>query len=387
MSMHFVTGATGVVGSAIVGRLLAQPQARARLLIRAKSADELRARLDALISFWQIDPADALARIEPLAGDTTAPRLGLSPDDFARVAADTTHIVHSAGVVRMNLPLEQARAAAVGAASGVIELARAGRAAGALRKVEYLSTVGVGGRMAGVVPERWLHEPRAFHNTYEQSKAEAETLVEAAVGEGLPITVHRPSMVVGDSRTGRVIGYQIFYHLAEFLSGARTFGVLPATGRAQLDTVPVDYVARAVLWSGAQAGLAGRVLHLCTGPALAITIDALRERIREAFDRAGRRTRAGTVVPAGLFRAAIPLAKAMVNARDRRALGTLPVFLDYLAEAQAFGNAETVATLGSAGIALPHPDQYLGVVLDRYLADRPAARTGRGASGRARGED
>lgn len=374
MSVYFVTGATGVVGSAIVGQLLAQPEARIKLLIRAGSADALQSRLDALVAFWQVDAALARARIEPLAGDTTEARFGLSEPDFARVARECTHLVHSAGVVRMNLPLAEARRAAVGAAQRVVEFADAARAAGGpLAKVEYISTVGVGGRMAGAVPERWLHEPRAFHNTYEQAKAEAESLVEAAVGRGVPITVHRPSMVVGDSRTGQALSYQIFYHLAEFLSGQRTFGVVPDPGRTQLDTVPVDYVARAVLWSAGQAGTAGRILHLCSGPAHAMPIRQLRVRVRNAFRRAGRRAPTGVLVPPALLRAALPLAKAVSDARNRRALDTLPIFLDYLAEAQAFDNTETLRTLGAAGIALPRPQDYLGTVLDRYLAQRAAA--------------
>lgn len=368
MSVYFVTGATGVVGSAIAERLLARPDVRLRLLIRAGSPAELRQRLDRLVAYWGVDPAEADRRVEALAGDTTEPRFGLSQADFDRLAASCTHVVHSAGVVRMNLPLDEARRAAVGAAQRVIEFAEAGRAAGGLRKVEYISTVGVGGRMPGAVPERWLHETRAFHNTYEQAKAEAEALVEQAVGRGLPVTVHRPSMVVGDSATGRVIGFQIFYHLAEFLAGGRTFGIFPDPGSAQLDTVPVDYVARAIEWSSDRADTVGRILHLCSGPSHALRIDALRVLVQDRFRQAGRKVPTGRTVPPALFRAAIPLAKAVSGARERRALATLPVFLDYLAEAQAFDNASTVRLLGSAGIALPRPQDYLEPVLARYLA-------------------
>lgn len=46
-----------------------------------------------------------------------------------------------------------------------------------LEKIEFVSTVGVGGRTHGTVPEEWLHGRREFHNTYEQAKAEAEQVV------------------------------------------------------------------------------------------------------------------------------------------------------------------------------------------------------------------
>lgn len=76
--------------------------------------------------------------------------------------------------------------------------------------MEAVSTVGVGGRYYGALPEQWLNTPRNFHNTYEQSKAEAEIILKTEVDQGMPITVHRPSMIVGDSQTGRILNFQIF---------------------------------------------------------------------------------------------------------------------------------------------------------------------------------
>ena len=58
-----------------------------------------------------------------------------------------------------------------------------------------------------------MPEVRTFHNTYEQAKAEAEEyLYPFMADERLPITIHRPSMVVGDSMTGKAISFQVFYH-------------------------------------------------------------------------------------------------------------------------------------------------------------------------------
>ena len=42
------------------------------------------------------------------------------------------------------------------------------------------------------------------------------------------VTLHRPSMVVGHAETGKVIHFQVFYHLCEFLSGRHTRGLIPA---------------------------------------------------------------------------------------------------------------------------------------------------------------
>jgi nucleoside-diphosphate-sugar epimerase len=270
----------------------------------------------------------------------------------------------------MNLPLEEARRSAVTGAHNLIALARACEHKNVLQKVEFVSTVGVGGRLPGLLPERWIHEPRGFHNTYEQSKAEAEEIVAGHIEAGLPATVHRPSMVVGDSRTGKIMHFQIFYHLAEFLSGRRTCGLFPSLGQAKLDLVPVDYVARAIVWSSKHADTVGKVFHLCAGPRGALPLHVLRDRIRSRFASAGVRTPRTCTVPGGLFRTLIRVVGAMTTEGNRRALRTLPIFLDYLAEEQLFENADSIRVLATAGIELRPIDEVIDCVLGYYLAHR-----------------
>src|SRR6185503_1340820 len=113
-------------------------------------------------------------------------------------------------------------------------------------------------RMRGLVPEELL-TGQAFHNTYESSKAEAERLVLAAIDGGLPVTIHRPSMVVGDSRTGKAIRPQVFQFLAGFLAGGQTAGFVPKLTGVQLDTVPSDYVAAAIHWASRTPKATGRI--------------------------------------------------------------------------------------------------------------------------------
>jgi thioester reductase-like protein len=371
MNGYFVTGGTGVIGSAIAERLLADGE-RVTLLVRAQSEAELAGRLEALVRFWGLDGA-ARARVGAVRGDTTLPRFGLDEAAYDRVAGECARIVHCAAIVKMTLPLAEARRSAVDAARNVLDLARAMRARGTLAKVEFLSTVGVSGRRPGALPERWITEPRAFHNTYEQAKAEAEDYLRGELEPGVPLTLHRPSMVVGASGTGRVLRFQVFYHLLEFLSGRRTRGVFPALGSTALDVVPVDYVAHTVAWSSRTSLTAGRILHLCSGPELAVPLEALREKVRARFAAAGLACPRPHTVPAGLLRAAIPVVGVVAPAKVRRALATLPVFLEYLTGSTAFANDETRRLLDGT-VPLPTPASYLDAVLDYYLAHRPASR-------------
>lgn len=373
----FLTGATGVVGSAVGERLLADPAVRLHLVIRAADGAELDERLGRLLAYWQgggaawaADGEALRARVEAYRGDTTQTALGLAADDYARLASECTHVIHCASAVRMNLRIEDARQSAVAGTRNALAFAASCARAGNLRKVELVSTVGVGGRRPGVLREQWLAAAREFHNTYEQAKAEAEVVAMEAAAHDVPLTVHRPSMVIGDTRTGRVIHSQIFHHLAEFLSGRRTLGVLPDAGPTRLDVVPSDYVAAAIAWSAGTAQTTGRVLHLCAGPDRAMPIGALRERVRERFRAAGVRLPPPFTVPASVFRALVAALARVAPARQRRALATVPTFLDYLAEDQRFGNGRTLALLAGADIPPPDIEAAVDRSLDHYLARR-----------------
>lgn len=373
MRTLFITGATGAIGSALVGTLLDETDTQLRLLIRAKSPSDLNARMESLFRFLQVAPSDMAkrSRIRALCGDATVRSLGLDAATSADLCAQTTHIVHSAGAVRMNLPIDAARLSAVGSARNIVELAAA---CPRLQKIEFVSTVGVGGCRRGTLPEGWIEGPRTFHNTYEQAKAEAEDFVRTEVERGLPLTVHRPSMVVGASGTGAILHFQVFYHLCEFLSGRRTLGLCPNLGHARLDTVPADYVARAIAWSTRQPAAVGRVLQLCSGPADSVVLSELQVAVRRLFSEAGLWLPPKIQLSSNAFRVAMGALSNFAGAKARRAIGTLPVFLAYLNAEQAFGNERTQKMLAAAGLPLPMAQSYLLQVLRFYLASTRGKR-------------
>jgi len=368
MSHVLLTGATGVIGGAVLEGLLGLKDATVSLLLRGADDAAAERRRDQLLADL-LEPeaaAAARSRVHALRGDITRARLGLEPAAHGELGERCTHIIHCAAQIRMNLPREAARAAAVDGTEHVLGFARTVRG---LRKLEVVSTIGVGGRLPEVA-EDWLAEPRLFHNTYEEAKAEAETLVHRAQAE-LPVTVHRPSMVVGDSLTGQVRAFQVFYHLCEFLSGIRSRGLSPQLGAARVDTVPMDYVVRGLLWSLDHAEAAGRVLHQCAGPD-AMPLAVLQPLVRERFRAAGVRVPSLVSLPVWCFRALLRPLTVVAPAKLRRALRTAPVLLDYLTEHQLFHNEHTRATLAADGIELPAPAAYLPRVIDYYLERRPA---------------
>jgi thioester reductase-like protein len=75
-----------------------------------------------------------------------------------------------------------------------------------VRQFDHVSTAYVCGKRPGPVFERELDCGQTFRNDYERSKCEAEKLVRAAAHLDR-VTVYRPAIIVGDSRTGYTTAY------------------------------------------------------------------------------------------------------------------------------------------------------------------------------------
>jgi thioester reductase-like protein len=377
-----ITGATGAIGSALVPHFLREEETRVVLLLRAESPWRLHERLARLFAFWELDPDGRLAaRVEALAGDVAAPRLGLEEGTYRRLCGDVTHIVHAAGNVKLNQPLADAGRTTLAATQHVVALADAAQRHGPFRKLDLVSTVGVAGRTHGLIPEQPLLRPRTFRNSYEAAKARAEAWLFTQAPAGLPLTVHRPSMVVGDSQTGRVIHFQVFYYLCHFLAGKRTRGLVPEPGNVKLDLIPIDYVAAAIHQASNRSDAAGRVFHLCSGPTHSPTLATLMVRLRALLQARGERLPRLKFLPPRWLGRLFNLGSCFASARMRRALQALPFFLAYLDDEQEFDNAQSRAFFAAGGLELSPVEQYLGRVLDYYW-DAKAMRRVLSAPGR-----
>ncbi len=377
MRSVLLTGGTGAIGSVLARCLLEEPDTRVHLLVRARSHAHLEERLGQLCAFWGIAAGDerVARRVHGLVGDVTLPELGMDRRDYHRLAGEVTHVIHAAGNVKLNRPLDEARRSAVESAAHVLSFVEACGNGSRFQKLEYVSTVGVAGRTPGTLSEAPITRAREFHNSYEAAKAEAEVFVLDAMAGGVTATIHRPSMVVGDSHDGKIIQFQVFYHLCEVLSGARTAGVVPDPQDIQLDIIPVDYVARAIQMSSRAADASGRIFHLCAGPADAPRIKALTQRVRAVFEASGKRLPKLRPVSPALILTLLPFATKLVPAKMARSLKALPYFLAYLDPPQAFANVQTREFFSTKGVDAPPVDSYLDRVLSYYLSRTRSQRT------------
>jgi thioester reductase-like protein len=347
-----LTGATGFVGMAVLARLLAAGH-EVHCLIRASDDAEADSRLRAVL---QRVEAPSTGRAVAIAGDLTAPRLGLG-DRHDELAARVGTVIHSAASVAFDLPIEEARAINVEGTRRVLDFAGA---VPGLRRVAYVSTAYVAGDRRGTVYED-DRESGTFRNSYERSKHEAEALVRSST---LPWTIARPSIVVGESTTGWTASFNVLYGpLRAFDAGA--YPVLPARRRSPVDVVPVDYVADAVAALAHHPEAEGGTFHLTAGSNTS-TVGEIMGLATGRFDRPAPR-----LVPPRAYRKLVhPLVLRRVTPSTRRLLERSEVYFPYFAMRLRFDDARSRALLAPMGIAPARLDDYFGRIIEFARAAR-----------------
>jgi thioester reductase-like protein len=259
-----LTGATGFVGSELLKRFLERGDRHVYALVRA-SDDEAAAE--------RLPKHEGLTAV---AADIERPNLGLDAGTADAIAEDATTVVHCAASVSFDYDLERSRRVNVDGTRHVLELAeRCAQRGDGLGRLTYVSTAYVAGAHRGLFREDQLDVGQRFRNPYEQSKFEAEELIRKRAN-GLPLQVLRPSIVVGDRRTGRTSSFNVLYGPLKAYARGR-LPAIPGRRRSPVDIVPVDYVADAVhelasnggdgtfhLVAGENATTVGRLLKLAS---------------------------------------------------------------------------------------------------------------------------
>lgn len=354
----FLTGATGQIGMSLLPRLLAQEPVLA--LVRAKDDAHLDARRTALLAkLPEVDPQ----RLTLVRGDVALPGLGLSAADRERVLSEADSVLHGAASVRFDMPQEQATRENMASTQEILTLSHALAERGRLIRLDHISTCYVAGDRQGRVFEAECDVGQGFRNSYEWSKCQSEQKVRAAIAAGLPAAIHRPSIVVGDSKTGQTQAFNVLYWpLKLYARGWVNF--FPGRPETRVDVVPVDFVADAIVALRQQPATRGRCFHLAAGDAaysvadLAAHLAARLQRPPLRFVDQGRYRRYVRPVMAlglGLF----PTGRAVL----RGGAAYMPYFLAN----PIFDTTEAAAMLGP----LQPPDflSYLDTIL-QYALER-----------------
>jgi thioester reductase-like protein len=371
-----LTGATGFVGMEVLLRFLERSDRRVYALVRAVDDREAAARVERtlLCLFGPDHPYSE--RVVAVAGDITFPGLGLG-GRLDELAERVSEVVHGAASVSFELGLSDSLEINVEGTLRVLEFAERCQARGGLRRFSYISTAYVAGEHTGCFSEDDLDVGQRFRNPYEQSKFEAECLLCGWVGR-LPVTVMRPSIIVGERDNGWTASFNVLYWpLRAFSRGA--YLALPARRDAPVDVVPVDYVADAIFALSQAAEAEGATFHLTAG-AQASNVGELLELATAFFRRPAPR-----LVDPALYRRLVHplLVRATSDERYRRALTRSEVFFPYFSARVSYDDRRSRVALRGAGIR-PTPlrtyfDRLVEFALDAEWGRRQIPRAGAAA--------
>ncbi|HEY8181779.1 MAG TPA: SDR family oxidoreductase [Thermoanaerobaculia bacterium] len=226
MRLVFFTGYPGFLGSALLPRVLARDsEAIAICLVQPKFAPLARERARELGD-----------RVRFLEGDITSP-INFSP-------ADIVEIYHLAALYDLSVSRELGMRVNVEGTRRVLDFAERCKS---LQRLHYISTCYVSGRHDGVFREDDLDVGQHFNNFYEETKFLAE--VEVRKRTRIPSTIYRPSVIVGDSKTGATQKYDGPYYVLRWILRQPRIAILPVVGRTKkyrFNVVPRDFIIDAI---------------------------------------------------------------------------------------------------------------------------------------------
>ena len=221
------------------------------------------------------------------------------------------------------------------------------------RHYHYVSTCYVAGKRTGRILEQELRHEAGFRNYYEETKYLAELEVEALKAE-LPVTIHRPSVVCGDSRTGETAKYDGVYYLIHYLlkwpSVLSAFNI--GNSDVALNLVPVDFVVEAMATLAREPRSVGKTVQLADPSPLTT---------RELFDTiarclAGKESR--VTMPAALVQTSLmlPLAPKLT--------GLPHSAVPYFFLKQNYDTTAATGLLKPHGISCPPFRSYVETIVD-----------------------
>jgi len=343
MATHFFTGFPGFLGSELVPRVLARCESdEAVCLVQPKFVPLARQRAAEI----EAREPHLQGRIRLVEGDITAPGLGLA--DAAALQRDIAEVYHLAAVYDLSVPRRVGLKVNVEGTRNVLDFAEG---CVALSRFQYVSTCYVSGAYAGIFRETDLAKGQKFNNYYEETKFLAEVEVQARMKKGLPATIYRPGIVVGDSQTGSTQKYDGPYFAIRWLLRQPGIAIMPVVGdttRTRLNVVPRDFVIGAIAYLSGEEKAIGKVYQLADPDPLTI------DEVLTAVAKASHRLLVRVPLPVGVAKTLIdwvPLVHRVVQIPSSS--------IDYFVHPTFYDTTNTRADLAGTDLQVPPLRSYL----------------------------
>lgn len=251
-----MTGFPGFIATELVKGLLREKKLhKLYALIQEKERERAEQHIRAIIDEMQVD-----IQYELIVGDITVPDLGIDRELFTWLQQERMTVWHLAAIYDLAVKEETAWAVNVKGTENVCEFVKGHHA---LERFMYFSTAYVAGTREGVLLETELIRPTTFKNFYEQTKFEAERIVQGLVGIA-PVTVLRPGIVRGHSVTGETIKFDGPYFFMNMIDRLKWLPIIPYVGKshAHINVVPIDFIVDASVHLASLPEAAGQTIHL-----------------------------------------------------------------------------------------------------------------------------
>jgi thioester reductase-like protein len=253
-----LTGATGYLGAFLLQGLLTHTQADIYCLVRANNLSAAMQRIQENLTTYGLWNDSLSPRIIPLCGDLAQPHLGLSPDQFDRLAQQIDRVYHNGAILNFVYPYAALKAPNVLGTQEILKFACQSKT----KPLHYISTDGVFDSSdwygQEVTEAIYPIHTAGIELGYTQTKWVAEKLVVQARDRGLPVSIYRPPLIAGDSRTGYWFTDDF---ICRFIKGCIQLGTMPVMSN-RLTMSPVDYVSRAIVYLSLQPTSLGQAFHL-----------------------------------------------------------------------------------------------------------------------------
>lgn len=347
MDIHFFTGFPGFISEQIIRQLFEKNVTDYVYVLVLQT--ELEKAKDARNKILEMYHEKTIEIIE---GDITLPNLYIKEEVVERIKGNIHYFWHLAAIYDLAVPREAAWKVNVHGTSQVNDFVKQ---LPNLKRYIYFSTAYVAGKREGFILETELIRPTAFKNYYEETKFEAELLVDD-LKEKVPLTIIRPGIVKGHSVTGETKKFDGPYFFLNMIDRISFLPFIPYIGNsdARINVVPVDYIVEASIFLSQEEEAVGKTLHL-TDPNPHAVKEVYRMMVKEMTGK----------YPKGK----IPIefaAAAMQIKKIRQMLGVEVETIDYLTWNAHFDCTIAKKLLDKANITCPDFLQTLPAMIKFY---------------------
>lgn len=257
-----LTGATGFLGCFLLRQLLDSLQnTKIYCLVRGTDEEHAKQRMITNQKKYGLElKQNELKRLVLVLGDITAPLFNLNQNQFSELAKRIDTIYHGAANINVISHYEALKSSNVNGTREVIKFAVYKKT----KPIHYISSTcifessGFIKRHSAINENVGLSKRGQIFGGYAQSKWVSEKILQEARSKGLPINIYRLGMLTGHSKTGAVSENNMLMQLFSFFIQQEQIPEVTAN----IDMIPVDYAAKAIVHISLKSPILNKTFHL-----------------------------------------------------------------------------------------------------------------------------